>query len=133
MSRPIFLHQNDKRNILNSKKYPELQKLPSQFKRALVELKGQFPETKGERIPFEEKLLVQIKEMLEEPDLNLHRVQLESVSKSKLSDQYVVVQFLIMNGKNEKTIPHDMIMKLSRKYNEMIKKVSRNHHEIILK
>ena len=99
-------------------KYPELQKLPSQFKRALVELKGKFPETTGERIPFEEKLLVQIKEMLEEPDLNLHRVQLESVSRSKLSDQYVVVQFLIMNGKNEKTIPHDMIMKLKQNYKQ---------------
>ena len=65
----------------------------------LLEMPGKYPETENSRVNFEETIInSNIKEILEEPDINLERIHLERVSKVPDNDKRVVIQFLIMMG-----------------------------------
>ena len=97
-------------------KFPRLS-LPSQFKRLLVEMPGDYPETENSRLNFEEKTISYIKEFLEEPDMNILRIQLERVSRVPDNDERVVVQFLLMNSFSETKSPNQIIMKFKDNYN----------------
>ena len=98
-------------------KFPEVLSLPSQFKRLLVEMPGDYPETENSRLNFEEKTISYIKEFLEEPDMNILRIQLERVSRVPDNDERVVVQFLLMNSFSETKSPNQIIMKFKDNYN----------------
>ena len=82
--------------------YTELESYPSQHKRMLVEMNGIYPKNEDQRIDFEDKLVTDIKEFLEEPNLDIDRIQLENITNIVNSEDRVFVQFLIMNGLYEK-------------------------------
>ena len=97
-------------------KYEELKDYPSQHKRVLLEMEGRYPKSESGRIPFETKILNDIKEFLEEPDLDLNRIQLENITDIPNKEDRVFVQFVIMNGIYEKKTPHEIIKSFKEKY-----------------
>ena len=97
--------------------HTEVSKLPSQYKRALVEIPGDYPTSEDKRVKFEENTISSIKEFLEEPDMEIQRIQLERVSRVPSNDERVVVQFLIMNSFGESKTPNEIIKKFKDKYN----------------
>jgi len=99
-------------------KYEKLKDYPSQHKRVLVEMDGKYPKSESERVSFESKLLNDIKEILEEPDLDLNRIQLENITDISTKKDRVFVQFVIMNGIYEKKSPHEIISSFKQKYSE---------------
>jgi len=99
-------------------KFDELKDMPSQYKRVLVEMEGIYPENEAERIGFEDKILNNIVEYLEEPDIDLNRIQLENITNITNKTDRIFVQFLIMNGLYEKKSPHEIITDFKNKYSE---------------
>jgi hypothetical protein len=99
-------------------KYDELKDMPSQFKRVLLEMKGKYPEKESERIDFEDKIIKDIIELLEEPNLDEDRLHLENITNITSREGRVFVQFLLMNGLYNKTPPHDILMKFKEKYSD---------------
>ena len=99
-------------------KYEKLNTYPSQHKRVLLEMDGNYPSSESERVPFETDILNKIKEMLEEPDIDLNRIQLENITDIPNKDGRVFVQFVIMNGVYEKKTPHEIIKNFKDKYSE---------------
>jgi len=99
-------------------KYDELKDMPSQVKRVLLEMNGNYPEKESGRIEFENKIMTDIISILEEPSLNVDRLQLENITNITTRKGRVYVQFLLMNGVYEKKSPHEILMKLKENYNE---------------
>ena len=93
-------------------KYDELKDMPSQVKRVLLEMNGNYPEKESERTDFEDKIISNIVSVLEEPTLDLERLHLENVTNISNRQGRVYVQFLLMNGLYEKKSPHELLMKL---------------------
>jgi len=99
-------------------KYDEFKDYPSQHKRILVETDGIYPKDENERIDFEDKLLHGIKEFMEEPELDLNRIQLENVTNIVDKEDRVFVQFVLMNGLYEKKTPHELVIKFKENYSK---------------
>ena len=99
-------------------KYDELKDMPSQFKRVLLEMNGKYPEKESERIDFEDKIITDIVEILEEPKLDVDRLHLENITNITTREGHVFVQFLLMNGLYDRTPPHDILMKFKEKYSD---------------
>ena len=97
-------------------KYEQLSKMPSQFKRVLLEMDGMYPTKESERIDFEANIIESIVEILEEPKLDRNRLHLENITEITSRPGRVFVQFLLMNGKYEKKSPHEILMKFKEKY-----------------
>ena len=97
-------------------KYDDLKDMPSQFKRVLLEMNGKYPEKESDRIEFEEKIINDIVEILEEPKLDVDRLHLENITNITSREGRIFVQFLLMNGLYEKTPPHEILMKFKGKY-----------------
>ena len=99
-------------------KYDELKDMPSQFKRVLLEMHGTYPLKESKRIDFEDKIINDIVEILEEPKLDVDRLHLENITNITSREDRVFVQFLLMNGLYEKTPPHEILMKFKENYSE---------------
>jgi len=99
-------------------KYDSLSNYPSQFKRVLVEMDGDYPESENNRVDFEDKLLKDIKEFLEDPELDINRIQLENITNIVDKEHRVFIQFVIMNGLYEKKSPHEILMKFKENYSK---------------
>ena len=98
--------------------YEELKKYPSQYKRVLIEIEGNYPKTDSDRINFEDKLLNDIKDLFEDPDLDINRIHLENVTNIVDKEDRVFVQFVLLNGLYEKRTPHELIKEFKDKYSE---------------
>ena len=98
-------------------KYPGIQDLPSQYKRVIVELPGNYPNTLDSRISFEAEMITKIQEILD-PNLDLSRIHLERVSKVPDDSSRVAIQFLIMNSFNQVKTPNEIIMEFKEKYGD---------------
>ena len=99
-------------------KYEQLKSYPSQHKRVLLEMDGIYPTTDSERVEFESKMLDDIKELLEDPGLDINRIHLENITNIVDKEDRVFVQFVILNGLYEKRSPHELIKEFKEKYSE---------------
>ena len=97
-------------------KYQQLSKMPSQYKRVLLEMDGEYPKSESQRLDFEANIIETIVEILEEPKLDRNRLHLENITEITTRPGRVFVQFLLMNGKYEKKSPHEILMKFKQKY-----------------
>ena len=95
----------------------DISELPSQYKRVMVEMPGNAPETDEQKGDFERNTVLMIKEFLEEPSMNQNRIQIEIVAipPTNINDR-VRIQFLIMHDSSDEKTPNEIIMKLKENY-----------------
>ena len=98
-------------------KFPGIKDLPSQYKRVIVELPGNYPNTLDSRIKFEEDTITYIQEFLD-PNIDVSRIHLERVSKVPDNSDRVAIQFLIMNSFNQLKTPNEIIMEFKERYGD---------------
>ena len=98
-------------------KFSELNEFPSQFKRASLEMLGQFPDSEKDKFNLERNLLLTLYEVLEK-EVDIERIQIESISRQPMDEEKVIVQFSIMNSHIEKMTPDKLLKKLKERYGD---------------
>ena len=94
----------------------QLQSLPAQYKRVMLQMPGIYPISEKDRINFEEKIITSIIEILD-GTIEIERIHLERVSRVTNKNDEVVVQFLIMDGTPGSKTSNEILMEFKNNYN----------------
>jgi hypothetical protein len=88
--------------------YKGLKSKPAINNRLIFDIPGIYPIIEADKISFEENIIKKIKEILNEPKLEIERIHLERIEDN--NNKRVIVQFLIMDG-YESSIKLDVLIK----------------------